>query len=243
MRTSTEITQKEKDAFHKFCTEHRIVTDDEVGRANGDLIGEYIVLTWNEDITPRTLAVALEKLRDRIVFYSAAQLAYDKEYNALTKAQQDAFGSWWHRQGKILVLENDEGFSNAKEILKWCQGRNFDARTFDLAVSNLAGSRGLHFVRQSTFRGGKHSGSDASFMSKSDTNLSARDHAARRAAEAAAASGTPAPRTDYRKLSEEIKGNTHSKTLQIQRMTVTRPGTSETDWEATYAARRRAAGL
>ena len=72
-RTSTEITQKEKDAFHNFCTEHRIVTDDEVGRANGDLIGEYIVLTWKEDITPRTLAVALDKLRDRIVFYSEAE--------------------------------------------------------------------------------------------------------------------------------------------------------------------------
>ena len=80
-------------------------------------------------------------------------------------------------------------------------------------------------------------------MPKSDTNLSARDHQKRTQAAADTAAGrtTPTPGTDYVKLCDEIRASTHSKTEQLRKMFVTNG--SEIDYEQTYYARRRAAGL
>ena len=209
---------------------------------NSERIVAYFELNKNVPLTVETLLSAVQQMKDQMKWKSGPQMAYEKEYNQLTKAQQDQFGSWWYQKKNVLVLDNDEGYENAAKILTWCRGRNFEARTFDLAVSNLAGSRGLNFVRESSFRGGKHSGSDASFMKKSEVNLSVRDHASRRAADAAAASGTKPSSPDYRALAESITtGRTHSDSLRIQRFYVNKPGSTEIDWEQTYLQRRRIA--
>ena len=180
---SREYTQKELQTLVQIEKELDargvIMYGDEDAANNGKLITEYFEVNPSIPVTMEN-AIAASNTIQGLVRKSAAQIAYDQAYENLTKAQQDQFGSWWHRQGKVLVLENDEGFSNAAKIISWMRGKTFDARGLDLAVSNLVGSSGLHLVYQSTFRGGKHSKSgDNSFMKKSETNLSARDHAAR----------------------------------------------------------------
>ncbi len=177
-------------------------------------------------------------------------MEYDKLYNQLTKDQQDQFGGWWHSFStkNTIVTEDEQGFDNAVEILKWTKGRSLDSRTLDLAVSNLTATQGLHLVpmRQQESQGRPgHTSDGKGLFSKDDTNLSARDHQKLAAEAAAKASGKsePTPGTDFRALADAVKGSTHSKTEQIQKMFTTRPGTSDIDYEQTYYARRRAAGL
>jgi hypothetical protein len=77
-RTSADVTPEEIRAFDKFCLDHDIVTDGAVGEQNVLALGEYIIDFWKEPITEYTLGVALQKLRDRIVFCSPAQAKYRK---------------------------------------------------------------------------------------------------------------------------------------------------------------------
>jgi hypothetical protein len=225
-----------------------LIVDDQDGKDfashNAERITSYFELNTNIPLTVQAVLEACELMKDQMHWKSAPQMEYETLYNALSQENQQKFGAWWFNQKNVLVLQGDEGYENASKVISWMTGRTFDPRTLDLAVSNLAASGGLHLVYQSTFKPGRHSGGDRSFMSKSDTNLSARDHAARRAAESAAAAGRPAPTAgpDYRALAEAITtGRTHSDSARIQRMYVMKPGTSDVDWEQTYAKRRNIA--
>ena len=231
----------------KILRTRGLIVDDEDGKAlvahNSESIQAFFNLNTHIVATVDTILDACERMKDQLHWKSAAQMAYDTVYNALSQTQKDAFGAWWYAQKHVLILEGDQGYENATKILNWMKGRSFDPRTFDLAVGNLAGTVGLHLVQQSTFRPGRHSGGDSSFMSKADTNLSAKDHAARRAADAAASGSNPAPTTDYRAAAESVRGRTHGETERISKMFVMIPGTSEIDWQRTNASRRRVAGL
>jgi hypothetical protein len=251
-----EFTQQEQQAILQAelqLREQGLIVDDADGQQkvdhNVERILAYFDLNKTTPLTVQTVLTAVQQMKDQLKWKSAAQMEYEKVYNALSAAEQNAFGAWWFRQKNVLILEGDEGFSNAAQIIAWMRGRAFDARGLDVAVSNLAGSsrRPLHWAptREQVSSGRPGHAPSGAFAPKSETNLSARDHQKRTAAAADAAAGrkTPTPGTDYRKLCEEIKGSTHSKTAQIQRLFVMIPGTSEIDYEQTYFSRRRAAGL
>ena len=99
-------------------------------------------------VTIEGLRKVIEALRPQLKWKSAAQIEYEKEYNRLSKDQQNQFGAWWFSPStkKTILIEGDEGFSNAAKIIAWMRGKAFDARTFGLAVSNLASSHGLHWA-------------------------------------------------------------------------------------------------
>ena len=246
-RIFTETEMQQFFEAEKILRTRGLVVDDEDGKAlvahNSGRIQAFFNLNTHVVATVDTILDACERMKDQLHWKSAAQMAYDTVYNALSQAQKDAFGSWWYAHKNVLILDGDRGYENAAKILGWMKGRSFDPRTFDLAVGNLAGTVGLHLAHQSTFRPGRHSGGDRSFMSKSDTNLSARDHAARRAADSASASGSKPVETDYRAAAESVRGRTHSETERLNKVFVMKPGTSDIDWEKTNAARRRVAGL
>ncbi len=225
-----------------------LISDPKDGQENVDhnveRIGAYFTLNSSIPVTVETVLKAFDLMSDQLRWKSKAQVDYETAYNALSRSQQNSFGAWWFTQKHVLILEGDGGYDNAAAILHWMKGRSFDPRQFALAVSNLAATRGLHMVHQSSFHPGRHSGSDASFMKKSETNLTERDHATNRAADAAAASGNkqPAPTTDYRALAEAITtGRTHSDSEKLERMFVMKPATSDVDWEQTYSRRRKIA--
>src|SRR6266704_97708 len=103
---------------------------------NGERILAFFDLNVNTPVTVQTILSACEQMRDQMKWKTPAQMEYDKAYGALTSDQQNQFGSWWFSQ-KNLTLDGDKGFFNAAKVIAWMKGRTFDARTLDLAVSNL----------------------------------------------------------------------------------------------------------
>ena len=123
-RTSETLTQKEIDTYQAFCREHNIVAEEsEVGFRNADEISKYIAVTWGQDITPETLAVALGKLRDRIVSYSPAQAEYLKVANQ-EPDRANQLTAWLATQGKAgqLVNQGDKAFDNLRLLLLTLRG-------------------------------------------------------------------------------------------------------------------------
>ena len=119
MRTSTTITETERNAYDLFCQQHHILNDQSAeALRNGQNIGTYIGTTWNENITEHTLAVALEKLRDRLVFIPAEQVEVAEILAKLDQGQRDIVASWLSRQHR-LETEGLKGFSN---VSVWSHG-------------------------------------------------------------------------------------------------------------------------
>jgi|SRR5579872_3833493 len=249
MRVFTTEEQLEILKAEEQIRANGVIVDDVDGKEqvdhNAERIMAFFDLNKTIPVTVQTVLTAVQQMKEQLHWKSAAQIEYDKLYSELTEDQQNQFGSWWFKQRNTLILDDDLGFENAAQIIAWMKGKKFDARGLDLAVSNLAGSsrRPLHWAatREQTSSGRPGHAPSGAFAPKSDTNLTARDKARLTQEAAAKASGksTPTPSTDYRALAEAItKGRT-----RLERLYVTRPGTSEILWQETYEARRRMAGL
>src|ERR1700689_1936367 len=101
-RTSPNITQVEKDAYNAFCQQHHILNDETpMAIENGKHIGGYVGGTWNEDLNEQTLTVALEKLRDRLVFIPAEQVEAMEILGKLDQSQRDTLASWLSHQHRL----------------------------------------------------------------------------------------------------------------------------------------------
>jgi len=146
-RTSDQITEQEIQAFNEFCQQHAVVTEGEIGEQNGKHISEYIVDTWKQDISPATLAVALEKLGDRLVFKSAIQVELEQVVSKLNDQERRVAYNWFKRQR--LVSDGDQGSENVTNIIGWLQRNNHPItdQTLNLALSNIvnSGKRPLHW--------------------------------------------------------------------------------------------------
>jgi len=213
---------------------------------NADRIIAYYEKNPTIEMTVRSITEAVEQMKDQLKWLSQAEREYNRVYRALTKDQQNEFGAWWFTAGKKYVeTDGDHGFENATKILNWMRGRTFSNQNFDLAVSNLSASRGLHLAPvRSVVRQG-HESDGKPFAPKDDVNVSIRERARQHRDAAARRAGTAVERTepDYKKLSDEVVGHTHSQTATIRKTFVTKPGSSEIDWEKTLYSRRRMAGL
>jgi hypothetical protein len=135
-RTSENLTTREVNTYIEFCAKNRIVCDgSEAGISNGDLIGGYVALTWNEDLTPFTLATALEKLKDRIVFQrekSTAEIRYDGIATENPQAASILAGLYPKNQ---LVTDDPEiVFEVSYELLVELRGRVITPQTIQDAI-------------------------------------------------------------------------------------------------------------
>jgi hypothetical protein len=138
MRTNTNITQTERDAYSAFCLKHRILQDgSEAGVANGNHIGNYVALTWGEDLTEATLQVALDKLQDRLTFISPQQAEVTEVLSKLDQGQRDIVAAWLAKQHR-LETDGDQGFSNVSVILAWLLNRCYaiTERGLTMALGN-----------------------------------------------------------------------------------------------------------
>jgi hypothetical protein len=125
MRTSTTITEVEKNAYDLFCQQHHILNDQSPdGLRNGEHIGGYIGHTWNENIDEHTLGVALEKLRDRLTFIPPLQAEVVEILGKLDQGQRDIVAIWLGKQQR-LETEGEQGFSNVSVLLAWLLNRRY----------------------------------------------------------------------------------------------------------------------
>jgi hypothetical protein len=142
MRTSTTITETEKNAYDLFCQQHNIFNDESpAALRNGENIGAYIAGTWNEDITEHTLKVALNKLRDRLVFIPAEQIEVAEILSKLDQNQRDIVASWLSHQHRLEV-DGPKGFSNVSVMVAWLLNRRYAVTEagLDMALGNAQNS-------------------------------------------------------------------------------------------------------
>jgi hypothetical protein len=251
-RTNEGITETEVKTYQKFCADNNIIADEtSAGLQNGELIGTYVAITWGVDFTPETLAVALDKLRDRIVFYSPAQAEYLKVAN-LEPDRANQLAAWLATQGSRpgqLVSTGDETFDNLRLLLLTLRGYDISPARIRDAENRIANRPGkkLQYVPEPRREGPRSEAAKADdgvqFLGK---NLNepewvrrSRERSEREAKEAAsqqsAASAQSAAVREAQRKSEELRGNTHAESEQLSRVFVT-AGTN-IDWPATYQAR------
>jgi hypothetical protein len=142
MRTSTTITETERNAYDLFCQQHNILNDESAdGLSNGEHIGAYIGRTWNEDITEHTLTVALEKLRDRLTFIPPERIEVAKILSKLDQGQREIVASWLAKQHQ-LETEDLKGFSNVSVLVAWLLNRKYAISEANLttALGNVQNS-------------------------------------------------------------------------------------------------------
>ncbi len=243
------LSQDEVDALLKFCGEHNLAVDGKPGENNGKEIAVYIVDTWRQRITPATLAVALEKLKDRLTFLSPAESEYNRVV-AENPAAAATFMSWFENQ-KQLVNTGDPGFENGANILAELGGREVNSKTIHEAIGRIKAPTSkfdtrkrppLHYVpTPASANPLQHKSDGTGFLGKTGVNEPHWKRVQREREERDAAnqrSGEPAQSVTVREArtkAEELRGNTHSESEQIGRVFVTE-GT-EIDWPATLQAR------
>jgi hypothetical protein len=147
------LSQDEIDAMVKFCGEHNLAVDGPSGSNNGKELAVYIVDTWKQRITPATLAVAVDMLKDRLTFLSQAEGQYNR-IAAENPAAAQQLSNWFAIQ-KTLVREGDQGFENQSNILQELRGHPVTSETIQKAIASIgatatkfhAARRPLHFVQ------------------------------------------------------------------------------------------------
>jgi hypothetical protein len=221
------------------------------GVRNAESITAYIVDAWKEGITQHTLQVALEKLRDLIVFIPREQVEVMEILGRLDQGQRDVVARWLSHQHR-LETEGIHGFSNVSIVVSWLLNRNFTITEQNLttALTNSMnnGHRKLFFKEspkqdRSIGPGGKINHalvnkSEEGFMPRSQTNRSYREMMEQNRPKSEA----PAPSAindDYKAKAESVVGRTHAQTAQARKLFAMMPGTTTIDWQQTHALRQR----
>jgi hypothetical protein len=252
MRTSPTITETERNAYDLFCQKHHILNDQSADALrNGENIGTYIGTTWNEDLNEYTLGVALEKLRDRLVFIPAEQVEVAEILSKLDQDQRDIVAAWLSHQHRLEV-DGLKGFSNVSVFVAWLLNRKYAISEANLttALGNAQNSGHRKLFWKETAKADRSIGpggrinhalvnkSEEGFMPRSQTN---RTH--RQMMEENRVKETPvAPvsvNVEYQSKAEGLVGRTHGQTDQARKLFVMVPGTTTIDWQETHAQRQR----
>ena len=200
MRTSAQLTQPELDTFRDWIEKHPQYDTTQ----NGQAIADYILNTWNEQISEYTLDVAVQKLQEagRLEVLSPVRVSY------LNIARQDleraeALHSWYVGQGTLVKdgddSDGDLALENQAAILSELRGRPITETTILQAIGRIrhSGRGRLHFnptIRPVDPR--QHQSDGRGFMPKDETNVPPHQRAAEARRETAQARGETPARTE-----------------------------------------------
>lgn len=237
-RISSEPTPQELQIFEKFCADQSIVVDGSVGEQNVLAMGDYLLDTWKVEITEDTLKVALDKLRDRIAFYTPAQARYRK-VAAEDPARANQLNQWFQSPANTsLVKDGDDGLENQAVLLAELRGRDITPLTVQDAIGRASFKTGLHFVpspRPVDPRQHKDDGSG--FVSKNSDpryrggklNHSYQEPGSKQEAP----KSLDPSEAKWRAMAEALRGNTHSKNAELERI-------HGKNWRETFELRKKA---
>ena len=240
-----EFSQQELQAVMQAEEQLRaqgFIVDNEDGKEaadhNSERISAFFELNKNVPVTVESVLAAVQQMRDQLRFKPQEQVQFERLFKNLGQDEQRAYKAF--RQSGLI-----DDHHNGAMLLGFLAGRKMHVDHSNLVYALKGIAPQLHWEEREQVSSGRpgHTSDGKGMFSKDDTNLSARDHQKRTQAAADTAAGrtTPTPGTDYVKLCDEIRASTHSKTEQLRKMFVTNG--SEIDYEQTYYARRRAAGL
>jgi hypothetical protein len=253
MRTNPAFTENEKNAYNAFCQQHSVLNDQSSeGLQNAEHIGGYISQTWGEDVDARTLQVALEQLRDRLVFIPAEQAEVAEILSKLDQSQRDTVASWLAKQHR-LETDGPKGFSNVSVLCAWLLNRKYAISEANLTTSlgncQTSGHRKIFWKElpkqdRSIGPGGKINHAlvnrpQEGFMPRSQTNRTARQVAEDNRPKSETQPTPVSINVQYQAKAESLQGRSHGQTDQARKLFVMVPGTSTIDWQQTHAARER----
>src|SRR5437667_12511462 len=116
MRTSQQLTQQEIDKTFKFCVENNLVLEGETGTKNANHLVDNL-LQSNLEATDENLKIILDKLRDRIVFYTPLQVEYNKLAARMSPDQRQLILNLISRRG--LKDDGENQLQNFITISSW----------------------------------------------------------------------------------------------------------------------------
>jgi hypothetical protein len=239
-RSSVTITQAEEAAYNKFAKDNRIINDNSAeGNANGVLVENYFLQTWNADITEANLAAALEQLRPHLKFYSENDAKFAELYTALSSVEKEEFNNWKATAGIKPTTYN------GAVLLIYLTSRKYPVTGANLTLAasqnKVAPLLEWEEFRQAPLKGRVDRKDDGEPFLGRNVNQSALDkNRELRAAQeknnpTAAPASTSSVQAAAKAQAESLRGNTHSETEMIQKVFATN-GT-EIDWVQTVASR------
>jgi hypothetical protein len=253
MRTNPAFTENEKNAYNAFCQQHSILNDQSPdGLSNANHIGNYISQTWGEDVDARTLEVALEQLRDRLVFIPAEQTEVVEILSKLDQGEREIVASWLSHQHRLEV-DGPKGFSNVSVLTAWLLNRKFSISDANLTTAlgncQTSGHRRIYWrelpkADRAYGPGGllnhaQVNKSEEGFMPRSQTNRTARQVAEDNRPKVETQPTPVSINVEYQAKAEALQGRSHGQTAQSQKLFVMVPGTSNIDWAQTFRAREK----
>jgi hypothetical protein len=185
------------------------------------------------------------------MYYSPQELSLRNMRNNFTAAELTAFDAWWRRQQHLVHTPQAE-----TAILTQMVGRNFTNDAFDSAAGRCSHTGQVEEHRSVHYQTGQYSGrTDLTDTVKPEEMIDVFGRhihksttyrgSIREEYEAAVAARAERDRTpesnsqaEAQRESEAMRGNTYSRTDQIQKMFVTTKS-GAIDWVATRDARRQ----
>jgi hypothetical protein len=230
------------------------VSNSEAGTKNAQLIRNYFDTNPNVPVTLENIKwlVQHETMKPQLTWKSLAAHAFDGL--GISPAELQTVLSWITSQN-YLVREGDLAIENCLACVKFLKDRNYaiSASNLQMAVTNITGHSKvkLHFVEHKAERTSllHNHAKDAAQEAKTDNKYlpDGRVNHARDTSNFPAHQSESSIRArldaDAQAKAELVRGRTHGHTATIQRIFVTRQGTSDIDWSATLSARVRAAGV
>ncbi len=258
MTTETrEYTAQELQAFGaagKQLSENGFDVWTDGKEHNMALLNEYFQTNGNVPVTAANIFKAVEARKTEFRWVSPSAVEYYKEA-VKSPDQANKLAAWFaatQGQPGTLVNAGDGLFTNLAILILELRGREINQTTIQQAIGRVAynGRRQLHVVptqrslspaaqadnpnrKPGVFIDGLRKQSDGS-LGKSPADY-AREAVARSTPSVAPTAASI--QSQARERAEGRRGNSHPQTATIQRLFVTRQGSSEIDWVATDDAR------
>jgi hypothetical protein len=243
------LSDVEIQAFTKFAHDYDIITDDEVGVRNANILCGPII-NADSTITPQTLAASFLNVRSQLQIKSATYKRADELARNLSPEEQETYKAWAARQKMLIGLDGSpEGYQNVAALLGWMRGNRVTEHNLDLALSNITNNiqfGRIHFKAQPkadrSIVGGLINHSKVNpptegFMPRNQTNRTARQIAEDNRPKVETPPTPVSVNVEYQSKAEALQGRSHGQTEQARKFFVMVPGTTTIDWQQTHAAR------
>jgi hypothetical protein len=103
-RQSNQISNEEVQAYKTFCQENNVIADgSEDSTWNANLVRDYFLTTWPNEISPANLALARVALMPHLRLYSPDQQEFHEALKKLTAVEQQAFSDWVPPRGLVVT--------------------------------------------------------------------------------------------------------------------------------------------
>jgi len=230
-RTNNQITQQEIQTYKTWCQDNNVIADASVdGVENANLVSNYFLVTWPNEISPANLALAKAALMPHLRQYTPDQQEFNAVLAKLTPAEAQIFTDWKPPTG----LKRNERAAVA--ILTWLTAHKFEItpRNLDLAVGQKTVQPFLEYEYVPTHVQSEHSRTDdgTKFLGNDLRKLPDGSYGKTRAdysREAREAAEKANPQTAENKLSvedanwlrvgqEACRFGSHSQQAQIQKV-------------------------